>query len=45
MWSFIQRLWRIVTGSLHEVADKFEEPIKMTTTHREGTLACEAILE
>jgi len=30
MWSFIKRLWRVVTGTLHDVADKFEEPITMT---------------
>ncbi len=30
MISFFKRLWRILVGNLHEVADKFEEPIKMT---------------
>jgi phage shock protein A len=30
MWSFIKRLWKIVVGNLHDVADKFEEPITMT---------------
>lgn len=30
MWSFVKRLWNILVGNLHEVADKFEEPITMT---------------
>lgn len=30
MWSFVKRLWRILTGELHNIADKFEEPLKMT---------------
>lgn len=30
MWSFVKRLWNILVGNLHDVADKFEEPIKMT---------------
>lgn len=30
MISFFKRLWRILTGELHNLADKFEEPIKMT---------------
>jgi len=30
MFSFFKRLWRILVGNLHDVADKFEEPIKMT---------------
>ncbi|BDS14137.1 PspA/IM30 family protein [Aureispira anguillae] len=30
MWSFVKRLWNILVGNLHEVADKFEQPITMT---------------
>ena len=30
MLSFFKRLWRILTGHAHDLADKFEEPIKMT---------------
>lgn len=30
MWSFVKRLWRILVGEAHNIADKFEEPIKMT---------------
>jgi len=30
MWSFVKRLWNVLVGNLHEVADKFEQPITMT---------------
>lgn len=30
MWSFVKRLWNMLVGNLHEVADKFEQPITMT---------------
>lgn len=42
MWSFVKRLWNILVGNLHSVADKLEEPINLT---KQGIRELEAQLD